>query len=89
MTETIRQCWAFNRAGNRCDHPAGHPGNHAIETTWTDAECAGAPLPQAQPALSVTDMSPPPVPVATGKCVACSHAHRDGECKCGCYSFIG
>jgi len=87
MTETIRQCWAFNKAGNRCDHPAGHPGNHAIETTWTDAECAGAPLPQAQPALSVTDMSPAPTPAT--KCAACSHAHRDGECKCGCYSFIG
>lgn len=94
MTDTIRQCWAFHRDGMRCEHPAGHAGDHAVQKTWTDLQCATPgefePTPhKVQPALSVTDMSAAPVPTPPTKCAACMHAHRDGECKCGCYSFIG
>lgn len=83
--ETIRQCWAYNKQGQRCEHPAGHPGNHVIMAEWTDDECAMPQAPVSAPVL------PPPAPLETGplKCVACSHAHKGGECKCGCYEFIG
>jgi hypothetical protein len=93
MAEEIRRCWAYNKEGSRCDHPAGHPGDHAITQTWTDTECQ-AP---SGPATLVTHMPVPnPVPIPepapaidVSRCVACSHKHRGNECKCGCYEFIG
>lgn len=104
MTEDIRQCWAFNTNYQRCDMPAGHPGNHAITATWTDEECSWAkredttkvtiPNPHSvtipgTPGLLVTDMSEPAQKKDIPKCAACSHAHKGGPCKCGCYEYIG
>jgi hypothetical protein len=34
----IRQCHSFNRQGQRCEHPAGHPGNHIVTAEWSDEE---------------------------------------------------
>jgi hypothetical protein len=89
--DTIRQCWAYNADGARCEHPAGHPGNHLISKEWGDDECFSPirhQLSPPAPALPKTGMSeaPPPPP---GKCVACSHSHKEGVCKCGCYEYIG
>jgi len=82
--DTIRQCWAYSKSGQRCEHPAGHPGNHVIMAEWGDDECATPQPPATAP--------PPPLPApltqTTSKCVACGHAHS-GECKCGCHEFIG
>ena len=92
MTDKIRQCWAFHRDGMRCEHPAGHAGDHMVAKTWNDLQCAtpgefepaqGFPVP-AVAAVVV----PKGVEVVT-KCVACSHAHKSGVCKCGCHEFIG
>lgn len=38
MTD-IRSCFAYNQQKQRCDMPAGHPGNHAISIEWGDDEC--------------------------------------------------
>lgn len=91
----IRQCWAYNVAGQRCDMPAGHPGDHGIQFTWTDDDCynpilsAGESRPSpAKPAAIVTLPTVPTQPTVI-KCVACQHQHKNGECKCGCYEFIG
>ena len=85
MTE-IRQCWAFHKDGTRCDMPAAHPGDHSVERTWTDSECAMPTIiPPAQPPAPL----PPPLVEAPVKCVACGHQHRGGQCKCGCHEFIG
>lgn len=94
----IRQCWAYHRDGMRCEHPAGHPGDHVVQKTWTDLQCAtpGEFTPSA-PATLMTDTSqaldipmPEPMPaIAPNTCVACGHKHKSGECKCGCYEFIG
>lgn len=85
--ETIRQCWAHSKQGQRCEHPAGHPGNHVVSAEWSDDECA---IPTVIPvAPSVT---PPPAPTlveAPTKCIACGHQHKSGPCKCGCHEFIG
>lgn len=94
MTE--RQCWAYGPDG-RCTHPAGHPGDHIIEITWTDDEC----VTPGQPAMAKTVISPavvqhvPPVvqePVQESEeveaCVACNHFHKSDACKCGCYAHI-
>ena len=82
--EPIRQCWAFNFKGHRCEHPAGHPGNHVVTAEWTDEECyappTGAPTPAPAPA---------PATLVTQKCVACQHMHKGGVCKCGCHEHIG
>lgn len=60
----IRTCFAFNVHGTRCDMPAGHPGDHAVTTTWTDEECFepghSAPVP-----LAVASPAPQP-PVEAG-----------------------
>lgn len=94
----IRQCWAFHYDGFRCEHPAGHTGDHIVTKSWGDLECAtpGEFTPTA-PATLVTHIAqiteaPMPEPVAAvvvKGCIACSHKHRGGECKCGCYEFIG
>jgi hypothetical protein len=93
MTET-RQCWAYGPNG-RCHHPAGHPGDHIIEITWTDDQCVtpGVPtLGQSQPAPAMTDVSyavvQDPVHDEPEPCVACNHMHKSGACKCGCYEHI-
>ena len=89
MTD-IKQCWAYNKEGQRCEHPAGHPGNHVIMAEWSDEECFApmtTPLSRALGAAPV--LAPPPPPPPATKCVACQHSHRGGECKCGCYEFIG
>jgi hypothetical protein len=36
--EPIRYCRSYNMSGQRCEHPGGHPGDHAIILTWTDEE---------------------------------------------------
>lgn len=83
----IKQCWAFHRDGERCEHPAGHPGDHAIQRTWTDAECATpgefAPVPYVPTARIAEPVITKPEP-----CVACLHMHVGGDCKCGCYEHI-
>ena len=90
MTE--RQCWAYGPNG-RCHHPAGHPGDHIIEITWTDNEC----VTPGQPAPSMTGISPAPAvqePVQVVQdeepeaCIACNHMHKGGECRCGCYNHV-
>lgn len=90
----IKQCWAYNREGQRCEHPAGHPGKHVITAAWTDDECYSPikhQLPTvittsspAAPAIAVTTVDPENV-----SCVGCGHKHKSGACKCGCYEFIG
>lgn len=98
MTE-IRQCWAYNAQGIRCDHPAGHPGDHVTMTTWTDEECFSPIRHQLPPVALTTPLLeksklpsipvPPDPPAAdVGKCVACNHRHASGACKCGCYESI-
>ena len=88
-----RQCWAYGPNG-RCTHPAGHPGNHIIEYTWTDDECVTPSVPNlghSQPATAMTDMTPAVVqePVQEPEpCVACNHHHKSAACKCGCYAHI-
>jgi predicted Zn-ribbon and HTH transcriptional regulator len=85
----IKQCWAYNSAGNRCEHPAGHNGDHVIQQTWTDEECSVPGtlnnIHVAEP-LKILEKSLVEMPT---KCVACGHAHKSSECKCGCHSFIG
>ena len=97
MTE-IRQCWAYKwQTSERCDMPGGHPGNHSTSIIWSDEDCAAPsdlttlPLiigrPEAEPATPVTHIAPePPAPT---KCVACTHHHKSGICKCGCHEHIG
>lgn len=93
MADTVRQCWAYNKEGQRCDHPAGHPGNHVIMAEWTDEECF-SPIQHQLPKQAVQSKPEPPMTPISPKpevtnCVACQHKHRGGECKCGCYEFIG
>lgn len=90
MTE-IRTCWAFNSSGQRCEHPAGHPGNHVITATWSDDECF-SPIKHQLPDISTPAAVHPAPPVLESgpvKCVACGHQHKAGPCKCGCHEQIG
>ena len=55
----IRQCHSFNRQAQRCEHPAGHPGNHVVSAEWSDEE---AWMPSAPGILYMA--VPDPVPDA-------------------------
>jgi hypothetical protein len=89
----INRCWAYNKTGIRCEHPAGHPGNHVVMQEWTDDECFSPIRHQLpEPATLVTHISPALIPEdkpVVEKCAACSHSHKSGPCKCGCYEYIG
>ena len=91
MEKEIRQCWAFHKYGSRCEHPAGHAGKHMVSKEWDDLDCATPGEFESQPAPPVTEKSVtvPVLQEAPNKCVACGHAHRNGQCKCGCHEFIG
>jgi hypothetical protein len=84
MTE-IRQCWAFNQKGSRCEHPAGHPGDHMVGIQWTDAACA---VPDELKPIPYVPTEKPVVETKPESCVACDHMHKAGVCKCGCYEHI-
>ena len=81
------RCWAYNSAQQRCDLTGGHADNHSVSATWTDNECVTPTSAKTTPAPPMTVISEPP-PAPTG-CVACGHMHKNAECKCGCYEFIG
>ena len=89
-----RQCWAFNIEGQRCEHPAGHPGNHVVMKEWGDDECYSPTAQQLPTVITTSNPTANTVSVTTvnpevTKCVGCNHAHKSGPCKCGCYEFIG
>jgi hypothetical protein len=85
----IRQCWAHDSKGNRCQAKASHRGDHYLKISWTDSECVGAPLMKILVDEPIPYTLPEPVKVDEGSCVACHHRHRSGECKCGCKEYIG
>ena len=87
--ENIRQCWAFNRDGVRCEHPAGHPGKHVVMSEWDDSECFAPIRHQLPEPKQLTPTLTETVTTQPTKCIACGHQHKGGECKCGCYEFIG
>lgn len=96
MSDTIRTCWAISSALKaRCDMPAGHSGDHSITITWDDNQC-WSPEVDEPVALRVVepDMmsgavdNPVQEPVQAEGCIACSHMHKSGACKCGCYEHI-
>ncbi len=92
MTE-IRTCWAHNIDGDRCGKRASHKGNHSLTIEWADDECSA---PKANADFPIRrELAPMPAPIAeiapvdATSCVACSHKHAAGPCKCGCYEFVG
>ena len=91
--EKIRQCWAYSKDGVRCEHPAAHSGDHVVEKSWTDEECSDPTKLMTEPEPKKID--PSKISQSENrietivKCVACGHAHKNGECKCGCHEFIG
>ena len=92
MTD-IRMCWAHNIAGDRCGKRASHKGNHSITVEWDDSKCAEPNMFTQVPVKR--ELAPMPAPIAEAppvdatSCVACSHKHAGGACKCGCYEFVG
>jgi hypothetical protein len=60
----IRTCYAFNRTGQRCDMPAGHPGLHSITLTFSDDDMfvpgASPSIPAYIPAPVLTEQQPLP-----------------------------
>lgn len=79
--EPLRECYAFNKNGQRCSHPAGHRGEHAVIITWGDDECwtPGGPTlftAIAEPVIEhLVD-----IPKPSGKCVICDHPMHTGIC---------
>jgi len=91
----MTQCFAYSPKQIRCELEGSHSGDHAVQSTWSDEECAVPSGPatsssirtdEPQSLVSKEEKAPPPPAV---KCIGCSHAHRDGDCKCGCMGFIG
>ncbi len=82
--EPIRQCYAFNRDGKRCDMPGGHPGNHSITIVFTDDdlwEPAAVPamlasIPVQQPDVEHFTAAPPDY--SNAKCF-CEHPYHGKE----------
>lgn len=87
-TRVKKQCWAYDTSDHRCERNASHAGNHSITYTWTDEECSAPVLRYATPEPKPETTQTPIKSIVT-KCAACLHQHKDGACKCGCYTQIG
>lgn len=95
----LPQCWAYNKTGRRCEQRAGHVSRHSFTISWEDDECYNPvkePTPPPPPVLAAINSAVNAVAAVVEteqptpkKCVACSHMHRGGECKCGCHEHIG
>jgi hypothetical protein len=88
----MSRCWAHNQAHIRCELDAGHNDEHTVYIQWSDDECYDPAATAITEIKKLAAPPPMPEPVAaevTGACIACSHRHKGGECKCGCYEYIG
>jgi len=88
MVDQIRTCWAISAAlKSRCDMPAGHSGDHSITVTWGDEQCWS---PETDEPIELTVVKPVQEVVEDQPegCTACTHMHKAGACKCGCYAHI-
>lgn len=100
----MSRCWAYSKDKVRCELDAGHDDLHRISAVWSDSECyepektfhtliptTGTTTTAITTTIAPPPTVPPPPPAdpADVRCVACSHRHRAGECKCGCKEFIG
>jgi hypothetical protein len=90
----VRQCHSYNRQGARCEHPAGHTGNHYISVEWSDAE-AWTPTPAGMGPLKPEEIRDTPLIVeepVQERCDICEHPWHDAPCtvtvefddECGC-----
>jgi hypothetical protein len=72
-------CHAYSVTLDRCDMPAGHPGDHSITRTWTDDECfvPGAPVTLKEHGAPIPYTLPEPGP---SRCVLCEHKFHNGKC---------
>jgi len=89
----MSRCWAYNIKGDRCELDAGHDSPHMVATVWNDDECFD-PTKTQQPTKTLPPIVKPSInidtpPAQPSRCVACNHQHKGGECKCGCYEYIG
>ena len=80
----IVKCFAFNQNGMRCMQQAGHDGNHAIVSEWTDEE-SWTPDRGTGGVTTATITGPVvehlvSIPAPSGKCVICDHKMHDGMC---------
>jgi hypothetical protein len=87
----MTQCFAYSPKQIRCELEGSHSGDHAVKSTWSDEECAVPSGPAASSLIRKPAENPEGEPEkrVVSKCVACGHAHRDGDCKCGCQGFVG
>lgn len=87
-TEYLIRCYAYNKAGQRCEQLAGHDGDHALVTSWTDDECwvPGQPMEVTLKEYGVPRITTPlvehlvDIPKPSGKCVICGHKMHDRMC---------
>lgn len=85
-TEYLIRCHAYSKGGQRCEQLAGHDGNHALVTEWTDEECwtpGDAPvIPPTVVHIGREEMTEHlvDIPKPSGKCVICGHKMHDRMC---------
>jgi hypothetical protein len=90
MEESVDRCWAFNKAGQRCEMVAGHDRDHSVIIAWGPDECwtpgdtievtlkeYGAPRFPTREEMTEHLVD---VPKPSGKCVICSHRMHAGPC---------
>lgn len=84
-TEYLVRCFAYSKAGQRCEQLAGHDGNHAIVSEWADEDCWDPSMALVPPTVvhigreQMTEHLVD-VPKPSGKCVICEHRMHEGVC---------
>lgn len=78
MEESVDRCWAFNKAGQRCEMVAGHDRDHSVIIAWGPDECWTPidPTPSPQPPAP----QPRPEIIKPSVCVMCDHPDHRGKC---------
>lgn len=99
MDEATDRCWAFNKAGQRCEMIAGHERDHNVVISWGPDECWTPNPTQTRTEVVINETTVEhlvAVPKSSGKCVICSHRMHSRLCgqptgdgfECDCASGV-
>lgn len=86
MDEATDRCWAFNKAGQRCEMVAGHDREHNVIIAWGPDECWTPEVAMVPPTvvhIGTTSMTQHPEPekiMPPAVCVMCEHPDHRGKC---------
>lgn len=82
MEESADRCYAYNKAGQRCEMIAGHDRDHSVIIAWGPDECWTPDRGNGGVTTAIiTGPAAERVIAANAACVICDHPMHKGTCR--------